>query len=288
MKKQKELAAEYMHRFESIFRCPVCASPMQVADRGSVVCEERHTFDIAKQGYVNFLTSPVNTKYDKALFGARRTVIEAGTYQPLHECIAAWVTQEQQGNKLVKILDMGSGEGSHLAHIKQTAASLFDGEIAAIGMDIAKEGVLAAAKQYKEMIWCVGDLARHPFSEDEFDVVLNIFSPANYEEFKKICKPDGMVVKVLPHTGYLQELRNLFYEDEEKLHYTNKLTVERFTENFAKVKRQRLTYKAAVEPSLAPALLQMSPLSWQQEESALRDIELPEITIDVEILLGQG
>ncbi|WP_100012402.1 putative RNA methyltransferase [Lentibacillus sediminis] len=288
MKKQKEIAAEYMHRFESIFRCPVCSRPMQVAGKGSVVCEKRHTFDIAKQGYVNFLTSPANSKYDKALFDARRTVIQAGIYQPLHERIADWVTQEKHEHELVRMLDMGSGEGSHLARIQQTAASLFDGEIAAAGMDIAKDGVLAATKQYKEMIWCVGDLARHPFAADAFDVVLNIFSPANYVEFKKICKPDGMVVKVLPHAGYLQELRNLFYEDEEKQHYTNELTVERFMESFAKVEKQRLTYKAEVDPSFLPALLQMSPLSWHQDENTLRDIHLPEITIDVEILLGQG
>ena len=39
---------------ESLFACPICQAPMHL-DLSSLVCQNRHTFNIAKQGFVNFL-----------------------------------------------------------------------------------------------------------------------------------------------------------------------------------------------------------------------------------------
>src|SRR5699024_11259625 len=79
-----------------------------------------------------------------------------------------------------------------------------------MGLDVSKEGVIMAAKNYKDTIWLVGDLANTPIGDGSCQVILNIFSPANYMEFKRVLAPNGLVVKVVPRANYLKELRQVF------------------------------------------------------------------------------
>ncbi|WHT49041.1 methyltransferase domain-containing protein [Sporosarcina thermotolerans] len=105
------------------------------------------------------------------------------------------------------LLDAGCGEGSHLCAIH----SQLQIESVGIGIDLAKEGISAASKAYPGIIWSVADLAAMPFQDFQIDVILNVLSPANYAEFNRILKRGGIVVKVVPESGYLQELREAFY-----------------------------------------------------------------------------
>ncbi|MBS4196504.1 methyltransferase domain-containing protein [Bacillus sp. FJAT-49870] len=262
-----------MQQFESIFQCPVCASAMKIVENKSVVCDQNHTFDIAKQGYVNFLTRPVRSEYDKDLFEARKIVIDSGLYKPLHSKIREIMGEE----KALKVLDTGCGEGSHLSHILGTSS-----EAVGVGIDIAKEGILSASKYYNDIIWCVGDLANSPFREESFDVVLNILSPANYIEFNRLLKQDGLLIKVVPKSGYLKEIREMFYQET----YSNEQTVERFIERFQQVETFELSYKIPLNQALIQPLLRMTPLTWNKIE-ADKEIHLPEISIDLEILVGR-
>ena len=58
--------------------CPVCGKVLEKEDR-SLVCADRHSFDLARQGYVNLL--PVQHKHsqnpgdDKAMVRARRAFL---------------------------------------------------------------------------------------------------------------------------------------------------------------------------------------------------------------------
>lgn len=258
----------------TLFACPICTARMEVHEQSSLVCTANHSFDIAKQGYVNMMTHAASSKYSKELFESRKAIIESGLYDVLEDKIAEKIA----GVKTV--LDTGCGEGSHLARIM----SQLEGAIG-VGIDIAKEGILTAARHYSEQIWCVGDLAKSPYSEESFDVILNILSPANYEEFKRLLSPDGCVVKVVPQSGYLQELRAQLYADSEKETYSNAQTVVRFKESFADVSVERLTYTIPLAPELIPALLEMTPMGWHKAKNT--DISLTEITIDLDILVGK-
>ncbi|MBW8348018.1 methyltransferase domain-containing protein [Bacillus sp. IITD106] len=246
---------------------------MKIVERKSVVCDQSHTFDIAKQGYVNFLTRPVRSEYGKELFEARKTIIDSGLYKPLHSKIRAIIGEVQAP----KILDTGCGEGSHLAHILEEAI-----DAVGVGIDIAKEGILSAAKYYDEMIWCVGDLANSPFGAESFDAVLNILSPANYSEFNRLLRSDGLLIKVVPKSGYLKEIRNLYYKET----YSNEQTVERFKENFQLLETFELSYKVPLNEVLVQPLLRMTPLTWNKSD-ADKEVHLPEISIDLEILVGR-
>ena len=177
------------------------------------------------------------------------------------------------------MLDTGCGEGSHLARIMAEKKGI------GVGIDIAKEGILAASRHYPEQIWCVGDLAKSPFAKSSFDAILNILSPANYEEFKRLLAPGGCVVKVVPQSKYLHELRAQLYADSDKESYSNDQIVARFKESFMEVSVKRITYTTSLAIELIPALLEMTPMGWHKKEGVA--IHLYEITIDVDVLVGR-
>ena len=112
------------------------------------------------------------------------------------------------------ILDLGCGEGSHLQNVIDD--SNVSGMIG-VGVDISKEGIAMAAKTYDTAAWFVSDLADLPFVPQSFQVCLNILSPINYQECKKVLTEDGIVIKVVPGPDYLKELREVLYANQDKM-----------------------------------------------------------------------
>jgi len=270
---KRAAGAALMNNNLSLFACPICQESMTIQEQGRMVCLANHSFDIAKQGYINMLTHGAASKYSKELFESRKTVIDSGIYDEIEDKIIELIAPAQT------VLDTGCGEGSHLARIMAEKKGI------GVGIDIAKEGILAASRHYPEQIWCVGDLAKSPFAKSSFDAILNVLSPANYEEFKRLLTPGGCVVKVVPQSRYLHELRAQLYADSDKESYSNDQIVARFKESFMEVSVKRITYTTPFATELIPALLEMTPMGWHKKEGAA--ICLNEITIDVDILVGR-
>lgn len=289
---KKIICAKLINKFEKIFQCPICSSPMGIVDLKSLICSNNHTFDIAKQGYVNLMTRSLATRYDKELFESRKIIAESGFFEPLYKMVVSeWIKNEVRlEEETVKILDTGCGEGSHLSRIKQKISSHSTGEVLGVGIDIAKEGILVAAKHHSNMIWCVADLAHSPFKSNTFDVILNILSPANYKEFQRLLNDNGIVIKVIPRSDYLKELREVFFDEPEKQSYSNQKIVRRFNANFETVDMFRLCYSVSLSKALIPPLIRMTPLSWSataEKIEALLNMNLSEITIDLDVLIGK-
>ncbi|MFS0821937.1 putative RNA methyltransferase [Bacillus sp. 1P02SD] len=194
LKKNKRiLSANYVKKFETMFACPICHSTMKVMESKSFICSNHHTFDFTKHGYVNFMTRPVNAKYNKELFESRRNlIVDEGFFEPLNHEIAD-IIDAYSGNT-ISILDMGCGEGSQL----NTISKIVNKDAVGIGIDISKEGIKSASKNYTDKIWAVADLANAPFQDVTFDVILNILSPSNYTECNRLLKTNGVVIKVVP------------------------------------------------------------------------------------------
>ncbi|MFC9540436.1 putative RNA methyltransferase [Lysinibacillus sp. NPDC056959] len=270
---KRAAGAALMDKNIKLFACPICQESMDVFEQGRLVCSSNHSFDIAKQGYINMLTHGAVSKYSKELFESRKAVIDSGIYDVVEDKIGELIANADT------VLDTGCGEGSHLARIMAKKHGI------GIGIDIAKEGILAASRHYPEQMWCVGDLAKSPFARSSFDAILNILSPANYEEFKRLLTHDGCVVKVVPQSGYLHELRAQLYADSTKESYSNEQIVARFKESFTDVSVERITYTVPLATELVPALLEMTPMGWHKKEGST--ILLHEITIDVDVLVGR-
>lgn len=160
-----------------------------------------------------------------------------------------------------------------------------------IGFDISKDAIQLAANHFSTAFWCVADLAQSPFASQQYDTILNIFSPSNYKEFDRLLKKGGQVIKVVPEKDYLIELRKLFYRDQaEKQTYSNEVVIEKFKEHFPSMEMKRVNYSFELTQSLFEDLMKMTPLSWgaspASKEYALAH-PLQSVTIDVCVLVGQ-
>lgn len=285
-------SAKYVSNFETIFACPICNSSIKVFEFKSLICSNHHTFDFAKQGYINLTTHSVNTKYNKDLFEARRKLItESGFFEPLNHSIAKVINNHVGTIETISILDSGCGEGSHLSNICDIVSSDFYKRVVGVGIDISKEGIMVASKNYTNKIWAVADLSNTPFKNTQFDVILNILSPSNYAEFKRVLKPDGIVIKVVPQSHYLKELREHLFQKPEKQNYSNAETVERFKESFQFVECSRLSYTMNLNKPYIQSLVQMTPLTWTTTEERVKSFlnqDSAQITVDFDILIGKN
>lgn len=286
-KSKKVKSAERFSNFEEAFMCPLCEKSMKVIDFKSMICTKNHTFDFAKQGYVNLLTGPSNSHYKKELFEARHKIImESNLYTSMHAIIANVIMENMQvSSDALTVLDVGCGEGSHLHKIVTECNTPIRG----IGLDISKEGIALASKRYENYIWIVGDLAESPFKDQSIHTILNIFSPSNYKEFKRLLVRDGLVIKVVPGPGYLKELREMFFDDRSKKVYQNKETVSLFKKHFRLLDTFTLRYTKNIHKDELKDLVAMTPLSWssnQARSDAYVNQDAAEITVDVNILVG--
>jgi len=147
------------------YLCPLCQQALSLVDK-VFRCENNHSFDQAKEGYVNLL--PVQYKHskdpgdNKAMVNARRAFLTKGFYQPLVDRITA--IQYQYGEQKDNVFDAGCGEGFY-THQHKTADN------AVYGIDIAKNAVRIAAKKYKDCFFSVGTLSQLPFSAEFFNWV---------------------------------------------------------------------------------------------------------------------
>lgn len=274
MLKKIDRGALFLAEQQELFRCPKCHREMIQREK-SLICGEGHRFDLSKKGTVYFLDHQIKTDYDNEMFAPRGRMIRSGMYQPVIEKIAELM---QTGN----LLDVGCGEGSFLQQITQGKENPVS-----IGFDIAKEGIYLASNQPMEAFWCVADLTNLPFADDSFDTILNIFSPSHYREFKRVMKPDGCVVKIVPQAGYLKELREVYHPDGET--YSNEAVIQRFTEELSIAHRERVTYEFDIPEENRLDLLEMSPLEWKVSpavKAKLAANPLKKITVDIEILKG--
>lgn len=278
--KKIDKAALFLSRNADLFQCPICKSSFPELNKYSLICENNHSFDLSKKGTLYFLMNASKNEYGKTMLQERRKVSENNLFDSLLGEIYKKIK-----NKNGNTLDVGCGEGSHLSYLSEEGL-----EGNKIGFDISKEGIQLAASRNEDLFWCVADLSRSPFASTKYDTILNIFSPSNYLEFQRLLKPGGQVIKVVPETGYLHEMREILYKNKkEKQTYSNSDVLRLFAKHFPEYQSERVTYTKKVDETWREALIRMTPLSWGAgvaELNSLKIKELDEITIDVLILTG--
>ena len=187
--------------------CPICGAVLQKQKR-QYVCENRHSFDIARQGYVNLL--PVQQKHSIAPGDtreqvlSRRSFLEAGYYAPIAEALIAAAKKYAVSGE---ILDVGCGEGYYSA---QLADAL---EANLTGLDISKEAVRCAAAKYKGKLWLTATAAHIPVSDHSADLLTSLFALTLPEEFSRVLKKDGLYFQVLAAQDHLLGLKGIIYDE---------------------------------------------------------------------------
>jgi len=192
--------------------CPLDGKPLQIHGR-AWCCEDGHSFDIARQGYVHLL--PVQNKRSrepgdsKAMVAARRQFLNAGHYQPVADAVNRTVLADCPPESTISCLDAGCGEGWYLRQLAEALGE--DQSLAVLGLDISKWAVLAAARQTPEACWVVGSNANLPVLPETLDWVFCIFGFPVYGEFARVLKPGGRLLRVDPGPDHLRELREIIY-----------------------------------------------------------------------------
>lgn len=272
------LVANHPQGAEAVYQCPLCRLPLALSSAGSSQswqCPQRHTFDVAKEGYVNLL--PVQRKNstapgdNAAMISARRAFLSAGYYAPLAERLSVLVQQclaEQSavGSSTPRLLDIGAGEGYYTAVLAEWNPAL-----AVYGFDISKVAVKAAAKSYRSINWCVASAYDLPYAAASFDLMTRIYAPSADAEITRCLAPHGRLFTVTPAPHHLAELKGAIYS-EPAPHSDAIASYPGLTHQ----QRERLTLTLSLTSSAdMDHLLAMTPLGWkltavQQQEVVSR------------------
>lgn len=292
--KKIDSARQLIQKHSDIFRCPLCGARMQLQNASySLLCTRRHCFDLSKHGYINLLPGRVKpAKYNKTLFHARSEIGRRDFFHGLNEQVRALVRAQIRDTQAerISILDAGCGEGSHLAALVSDLRATTGSAVLGAGMDIAKDGISLASRQYPGLIWCVADLARSPFRDKLFDVILNIFSPSNYAEFARMLADRGLLIKVVPESDHLKELRLAFYARTPKQAYSNQPVLMLMEKHFELLATKQIKYTKQLDQAGLEHLVRMTPLSWgttEENKKKVLQAGIASVTVDVTVIAGR-
>ena len=273
-----------LQRFASAtaFACPICQENLTLLE-SSLKCNNRHSFDLAKFGYVNLAPQiKQSANYDKENFQNRQQILEAGFYQAILEVVSDLLSNSKNAKT---ILDIGCGEGFYSRKLQERHP-----DKTFYAFDISKDSVQIAAKSEPNWAvnWFVGGLARLPIKDASMDILLDIFSPANYGEFRRVLSKDGILIKVIPTENHLKEIRQKVQDQLTNKDYSNQDIKEHFQEHFTILSNQTASLTKTITPDQLQALLSMTPLLFHIDQSKIDWSQLTEITIEAEILVGKA
>lgn len=270
MLSKREKLYQAAERLQAL-RCPVCGGDMvRVGD--DFACEARHRVNVNRKGCLNVLSTPVDSCYDAELFQARRRVFAAGCYQAVADALEAMLPPGTH-----RLLDAGCGDGWYLNALLEKHE-----DWQGAGVDISRDAILQATDQPCTALWCVGDLRKLPFRNGAFTVILDVLTPANYEEFRRVLATDGLLLKVYPGSEYLREIRAArgmepYAEGQVEAYLREKANM---------VEERRVTVSHPVTTELWRDFVWMTPLNQdlsaeEKEELAQRPAET--VTVDLHI-----
>ena len=272
-----------LQRFASAtaFACPICQENLTLVE-SSLKCNNRHSFDLAKFGYVNLAPQiKQSANYDKENFQNRQQILESGFYHAILEAVSDLLANSETSTT---VLDIGCGEGFYSRKLQERHP-----DKTFYAFDISKDSVQIAAKSEPNWAvnWFVGDLARLPIKDASMDILLDIFSPANYGEFRRVLSKDGILIKVIPTKNHLKEIRQKVQDQLTNKDYSNQDIKNHFQEHFTILSSQTASLTKTITANQLQALLSMTPLLFHIDQSKIDWSQLTEITIEAEILVGR-
>lgn len=279
----------------SSWKCPSCSNVLFLNNK-TWACTNGHSYDVAKEGYVNLLlVQHKNSKQpgdNKEMVNGRRAFLEQGFYQPLADSISKIFNQHLitlstlstlptiEDQTEVNFFDAGCGEGYYMNQVSQLCIKT-DLKIKFSGLDISKFAVQKAAKKYPNNHFSVASTFQLPLVSNSQDAVLQIFAPSSEIEIHRVLKPSGIWITVNPAANHLYEFKQALY-DKPAEHKAGQVTPEGFT------LAQQLNLGFVIhltEPQQRENLLMMTPYYWSataQKKQKLVD-DLQQFTTDFDI-----
>ena len=253
--------------------CPVCGGAFSLRER-VYTCENGHSFDRAKEGYVNLLRTsrPGDTMGDdKFSARSRRDFLNRGYFSPLRDALA-----ERFKDARGSLLDICCGEGYY------TAALAENPKLKVYGFDLSREMVRLAAKRGGGVFF-VANMADIPIQSGSMDYATHLFAPFHEPEFARVLRPGGQLVTVVPGARHLYGLKALRYdtpyENDEQLPKTDVLRL---------IRREKISAHITLRtPADIEAVFRMTPYYFhtsRRDREKLQGVE--QLETEIEFILG--
>lgn len=191
---------------EVCYRCPVCKRPL-IRESGRLVCENLHSYDLAKSGYVNLLGPAAATVHgdNREMIAARRDFLELGYYADMRETLCREIADRLPADAV--LLDAGCGEGYYIQRIAEVMP-----EARIFGVDLSKDALIYSAKRKIGAELAVASVYHLPLPDGAVDGIVSVFSPFAGEEFLRVLKDGGYLFMVIPAARHLFGLKAAIYE----------------------------------------------------------------------------
>ncbi len=276
----------------SLLCCPVCGKHLALEER-RYICSAGHSFDLARQGYVNLLQSRRRQSRhpgdNNEMVQCRRRFLAQGYYAAIATLINQKVRDHlgvqvsEQNNQL---LDVGCGEGYYLQRLLRDGSKNGIEVSGVYGLDISKSAIIAAARLLPGVTWMVGSAVKLPFHSRSLDVVLCVFSRICAVEFARVLKPGGILLIAVPGEAHLLSLRKLIY-DKVRPHQAAKHE-KGLTEYFVRDASERVNYELHLNGAETILdLLAMTPYYWSisaEKKATLAKRQKLDVSVDVNVI----
>ncbi|MEE0264328.1 MAG: methyltransferase domain-containing protein [Acutalibacteraceae bacterium] len=250
--------------------CPICGKPLIKAER-SYSCAKRHSFDLAKQGYVNLL--PVQNKKSlhpgdtKEMLVARREFLNSGIYMPICNAVTEKSAHLMSGTENPQIVDIGCGEGYYTTAIKNAV-----GECSCMGIDISKDAVRMACSRDKEIVWAVATAGCLPVEDNSTQLITAMFSLISKDEYTRILKKGGYIIEVIAGNNHLIELKHIIYDEV----YKQDKKPAYISDKFKEVSVEESEFSFTLDNAQLKNLLMMTPHLWRIKKENREKLEQTE------------
>lgn len=258
-----------LERAIEILTCPVCHGRLTLY--GQVICcTEGHSYDIAKQGYVNFLgTGEPGNADTSTMLDARSRVHAAEVFNHVTEVITVMAGGRQ------RVLEAGAGTGHYLA-----SALGNDPQALGIAIDVSKASARHCVRTDDRIAAIVADVWRPlPIADRSLDVVLAVFAPRNLPEFARVLRSDGRFIAVTPRSGHLVGLRDAYGLLDIPSGKASQLAAAA-AEFFDLVDTRVVKYRVPVDEKLAADVIAMGPNAFHEQP---KEVTASVISIDVTV-----
>ncbi len=199
---------------------------------GTLACANGHSFDVARQGYVNLAHGRAPVRGDTAaMVAARAEFLDAGHFDALVEAVVrearaelSWSAAPAHGAQPEGVapaaparspgcapeepgaarcvVDVGAGTGKLLASVLDGVA-----DAAGVALDSSTFAARRAARAHPRIGAVVCDVWRGlPLRDGVAALVVNAFAPRNGAEIARVLAPDGTLLVVSPTQRHLGEL----------------------------------------------------------------------------------
>lgn len=235
--------------------CPICAGHLRQSGT-SLRCPSRHSYDIAREGYVNLLPgrAKAHTADTAQMVAARRELLAGEAFGPLIRAVADASVSAVDDDVTGIVLDAGCGTGEYLQAVLAAMP-----ERRGAGFDVSKLACRAAARLLPDAGFFVADTWREwPIRDRAAAVVLDVFAPRNAAETHRVLAREGALVVATPtalHLGALVSAVGLVTVDPLK---TQRLS-EKLGDLFTLEEEQVVTSELSLTPTEALAAVMMGP-----------------------------